>query len=105
MAKSEYDTKYRKHGALVQIVTEVPSYAILSHTWGPDGDEVTFGDLEKGIRKNKIGYKKIRFYIKQAKRDNIQYFWVDTCCIDKRDPNELSTVINSMFRWYRDAAR
>jgi hypothetical protein len=29
---------------------------------------------------------------------------VDTCCIDKTSSAELSEAINSMFRWYRDAA-
>jgi hypothetical protein len=29
----------------------VPEYAILSHRWGADGDEVTFQDLEKGTGK------------------------------------------------------
>jgi hypothetical protein len=37
--------------------------------------------------------------------DGIQYFWVDTCCINKSTSNELSTAINSMFRWYQRAAR
>jgi hypothetical protein len=36
-------------------------YAILSHTWGKDDDEVTFEDLMKGTGKDKIGYKKISF--------------------------------------------
>ncbi|KAH8745626.1 hypothetical protein BGZ57DRAFT_946215 [Hyaloscypha finlandica] len=44
-------------------------YAILSHTWGEDDEEV------------------------------------DTCCIDKSNSTELSEAINSMFRWYRNAAR
>ena len=29
------------------IVDNIPLYAILSHTWGADHDEVTFDDLEK----------------------------------------------------------
>jgi Heterokaryon incompatibility protein (HET) len=33
------------------------------------------------------------------------YFWVDTCCIDKSNNNEPSEAINSMFRWYRNAAK
>ncbi len=33
------------------------------------------------------------------------YFWIDTCCIDKRNSAELSEAINSMFKWYRNAAR
>jgi hypothetical protein len=27
---------------------DIPRYAILSHTWGADGDEVTFGDTAPG---------------------------------------------------------
>jgi hypothetical protein len=30
---------------------------------------------------------------------------VDTCCIDKSNNTELSEAINSMFRWYRNAAK
>jgi hypothetical protein len=29
---------------------------------------------------------------------------VDTCCIDKKSSAELSEAINSMFRWYKNAA-
>lgn len=87
------------------LVHDIPRYAILSHTWGPDTEEVTFRDLVDGTGEDKIGYEKIRFCAEQAKRDGLQYFWVDTCCIDKSNNNELSTAINSMFRWYRNAAR
>ncbi|PQE05703.1 hypothetical protein CJF31_00004436 [Rutstroemia sp. NJR-2017a BVV2] len=80
-----------------------PKYAILSHTWGDE--EVTFKDMVEGTGKGKAGYGKIRFCARQAERDNLQYFWVDTCCIDKSNNTELSEAINSMFRWYRDADR
>ncbi len=30
---------------------------------------------------------------------------VDRFCIDKKDAVELSAAINSMFRWYKEAAR
>jgi hypothetical protein len=78
----------------------IPHYAILSHTWGPDDEEVTFEDLAKGIGENKYSYKKIWFCGEQAWKDGLQYFWIDTCCINKADPAELSEAINSMFRWY-----
>ncbi|KAH6661768.1 hypothetical protein B0J14DRAFT_496760 [Halenospora varia] len=84
---------------------KIPEYAILSHTWGADTEEVTYRDLMNSTGKNKAGYKKIRFCGEQARRDRIQYFWVDTCCIDKTDNTELAEAINSMFRWYRDAAK
>ncbi|KAF6807437.1 vegetative incompatibility protein HET-E-1 [Colletotrichum sojae] len=45
-----------------------PEYAILSHTWRADEDEVT-------------------------------------CCIDKTSSAELTEAINSMFSWYKRAAR
>ncbi|KAK5657411.1 hypothetical protein OQA88_2981 [Cercophora sp. LCS_1] len=84
---------------------KIPRYAILSHTWGPDGDEVTYRDVMDGIGKDKVGYKKIRFCAEQARCDGLDHFWVDTCCIDKSDPIEVQRSINSMFRWYRDATR
>jgi hypothetical protein len=86
-------------------VDEIPAYAILSHTWGDDDQEVTFKDLVEGLGESKAGYQKIRFCGEQATRDGLRYFWVDTCCIDKTNHVELSEAINSMFRWYREAAR
>jgi hypothetical protein len=87
---------------------EIPPYAILSHTWNGD-QEVTFadvkhvGNVENITAQHDEGYRKIRFCAQQAKRDNLHYFWVDTCCIDKSNHAELSKAINSMFRWYQNA--
>jgi Heterokaryon incompatibility protein (HET) len=80
-----------------------PKYAILSHTW--EAEEVTFEDLQNGTGIKKAGYQKIRFCGEQAKSDGLQYFWVDTCCIDKSSSAELTEAINSMFRWYRKATK
>ena len=82
-----------------------PQYAILSHTWGATAEEVTFRDLIDGTGKGKVGYDKIRFCGEQATRDSLQYFWVDTCCIDKTNSTELQEAINSMFSWYRDSTK
>jgi hypothetical protein len=89
----------------VNEASTLPPYAILSHTWGADADEVTFEDLTNNTGKDKPGYKKIRFCAEQAARDGLDYFWVDTCCIDKSNRAELSHAINSMFRWYHKATR
>jgi hypothetical protein len=35
----------------------------------------------------------------------LQHFWVDTCCINNANKAEHSLAIQSMFRWYRNAAR
>ena len=83
----------------------IPAYAILSHTWGPDNEELTFKDLVENTGKSKAGYRKIRFCGKQAAKDGILFFWVDSCCIDKSSSAELSEAINSMFGWYYNAAK
>lgn len=81
-----------------------PPYAILSHTW-LEGQEVTYQEMRAGTGRNKTGFNKIRFCGERAVVDGLQYFWVDTCCIDKSNAVELSTAINSMFRWYQRASR
>ena len=65
-----------------------PKYAILSHRWG--AEEATFEDLQKGLGIKKAGYGKIQFCGEQARRDDLEYFWVDTCCIDKSSSADLS---------------
>jgi hypothetical protein len=87
------------------LINNVPPYAILSHTWGDDDQEATLRDLAEGSGNTKAGYRKIQFCAEQAARDGLQHFWVDTCCIDKSNNTELSEAINSMFRWYRNAAK
>jgi hypothetical protein len=76
---------------------ELPPYAILSHRWGEAAGEVSFEDIKGNAGKNKSGYEKIRFCGEQVKRDELQYFWIDTCCIDKSSSAELSEAINSMY--------
>jgi hypothetical protein len=83
----------------------IPPYAILSHTWGADTEEVTFEDLSIGAGRNKPGYNKIYLCGEHACHDGLQYFWIDTCCIDKTDKAELSQSIRSMFRWYQNATK
>ncbi|KAE8840610.1 hypothetical protein P3342_006908 [Pyrenophora teres f. teres] len=80
-------------------------YAILSHTWGSNNEEITYQELLSGTGKEKLGYRKLIFCGQQAAKDGLQYFWVDTCCIDKTNSTELSEAINSMFRWYQEAAK
>ncbi|KAF4815043.1 Vegetative incompatibility protein HET-E-1 [Colletotrichum siamense] len=104
----------------------VPSYAILSHTWGEG--EITYQDLNpqfdqsysqaKAMRdilkaknghqfssqvKTKKGLFKVEQAAKRALSDGYNYIWIDTCCIDKSSSAELSEAINSMYQWYRNA--
>jgi hypothetical protein len=78
----------------------IPPYAILSHTWGPEDEEVTFKDLMEDAGASKFGctgYNKIQFCGKQAASHGIPYFWVDTCCINKSNNAKLSEAIISIF--------
>ncbi|ORX93484.1 heterokaryon incompatibility protein-domain-containing protein [Clohesyomyces aquaticus] len=107
----------------------IPDYAILSHTWGPEEvslqdwalvrschlkyphyatiDSIADAMIDRAscisIEK-RSGYEKIVQCCTQAKRDSYRYVWVDTCCIDKTSSAELSEAINSMFYWYKTSA-
>ncbi|KAI1746421.1 heterokaryon incompatibility protein-domain-containing protein [Xylaria scruposa] len=78
-----------------------PPYAILSHTWGPDHEEISFQDLQVEEVKTGPGREKFEASCAQAILDDLSYVWIDTCCIDKTNSTELT--INSMFKWYKNA--
>ncbi|KAF1359661.1 HET-domain-containing protein [Lizonia empirigonia] len=82
----------------------IPPYAILSHRWSDS--ETLIEDVSNGnYKEREQGHRKLQFCAEQAARDGLQYFWIDTCCIDRWDNNERSRAINSMFQWYRNATR
>ncbi|KAJ2983647.1 hypothetical protein NUW58_g6213 [Xylaria curta] len=78
---------------------DIPPYAILSHTWGDREDEIFMNDIKENRYKKKAAYRKLRYCAARANADNLQHFWIDTCCIDQASSNELSKAINSMFKW------
>ncbi|KAK5659048.1 hypothetical protein OQA88_1135 [Cercophora sp. LCS_1] len=108
----------------------IPPYAILSHTWGSDeisfqdwqaisefdNLEATLDSSEKELfaaswsaaqqrkkvqsLKTKSGFDKILRFCQLAKSRDLEWAWIDTCCIDKTSSAELSEAINSMFGWY-----
>jgi len=83
--------------------SSVPPYAVLSHTW--EEEEVTIKDIANGTGQSLKGYSKLTFCAKQAAMDGLQFFWVDTCCIDKGSSAELTEAINSMFSWFQRAEK
>jgi hypothetical protein len=89
---------------LEEFQSQIPTYAILSHTWG--NEEVSFVDWEDkwSEAKTKLGFEKIQKACHQASVDGYGYLWCDTNCIDKRSSAELSEAINSMFSWYKNSA-
>ncbi|KAF2093325.1 HET-domain-containing protein [Rhizodiscina lignyota] len=79
----------------------VPPYAVLSHTWSRN--EVSFEEMKNGRGKDKEGFAKILKCAEKTLEFGLDYFWIDTCCVDKRSSAELSEAINSMYKWYREA--
>ncbi|KAJ0154261.1 Vegetative incompatibility protein HET-E-1 [Colletotrichum tanaceti] len=80
------------------------SYVVLSHRW--ESDEVTYQDVMNSARTlgQRSGWAKIRETCRIARERGHDYAWIDTCCIDKTSSAELSEAINSMFKWYANAA-
>lgn len=86
---------------------EVPPYAILSHTWGDEAEEVIFQDIlnnnNASTTTTKPGYQKVRNTCIRAAADGLDHVWIDSCCIDKTSSAELSEALNSMYYWYQQA--
>ncbi|KAI1391422.1 HET-domain-containing protein [Hypoxylon trugodes] len=88
---------------------EIPPYAILSHTW-VHGEEISFKEMQEISNdpnhpaRERSGFRKIANTCYQARGHMLDFAWIDTCCIDKKDPTELGEAINSMFKWYQQAA-
>ncbi|KAI1327456.1 heterokaryon incompatibility protein-domain-containing protein [Xylariaceae sp. FL0255] len=85
--------------------SDVPKYAILSHTWGEN--EILFCHIEslnKSQLENMKSYSKVRSSCFQARMDGFTHIWIDSCCIERSSSAELSEAINSMWAWYRESA-
>ncbi|THU81778.1 HET-domain-containing protein [Dendrothele bispora CBS 962.96] len=85
----------------------LPKYTILSHRW-IEGQEVTFQEFLNPTEKTKAksGYKKIIDacnFTREHGGWKEGYIWIDTCCINKQDQDELSWNIASMAAFYRNA--
>ncbi|KAI6030368.1 heterokaryon incompatibility protein-domain-containing protein [Pisolithus marmoratus] len=90
-------------------------YAILSHCWGVAKQgvkEVSFQEMENFVAmsegkrteiRRRTGYKKIINTCRRARKDGLNWVWIDTCCINKESSSELSEAINSMYKWYANA--
>jgi hypothetical protein len=85
--------------------SDIPEYAILSHTWGPDGEEVSFKDIQedRSTWNHKQGATKVTDFCRLADMRGYDWVWIDTCCIDKSSSAELSEAINSMYQWYKES--
>lgn len=88
---------------------DCPPYAILSHTWGeneaPFEAFVAKPRWRRGLsRLHKRKYQKVVQACALARRQEYDWIWIDTCCIDKTSSTELSEAINSMYRYYESSS-
>lgn len=81
---------------------DIPRYSILSHRW--EDEELTFQGLVSGRYSELKGYQKVLSCCRLSRDEGYKYTWIDCCCIDKSSSAELTEAINSMFRWYKNAA-
>ena len=81
--------------------SNIPKYAILSHTW--EQGEVLFHDMANPAALHLPGFAKISRFCERARSENLEFGWIDTCCIDKSSSAELSEAINAMYDWYHKA--
>ncbi|GAB7325536.1 hypothetical protein MBLNU13_g09540t1 [Cladosporium sp. NU13] len=118
-----YEPGCEKFELIEKFGSQIPKYAILSHTWGDDevtyehvraptaferrllsnDSEATYEHIrDQNVRECKA-YSKVVGAMRQAASDGHEYVWIDTCCIDKSSSAELSEAINSMYSWYQRA--
>jgi hypothetical protein len=97
---------------IIYVSGKTPQYAILSHRWEPE--EITFrtfnsqalqdASLRSFDDRLRPSAVKIQRACAKARQQGFDYIWIDTCCIDKSSSEELRTALNSMYKWYREAA-
>ena len=98
-----YEPGCEKFELIERFGSQIPEYAILSHTWGDDevtyehvraptaferrllsnDSETTYEHIrDQNVRKCKA-YSKVVGAMRQAASNGHEYIWIDTCCIDK----------------------
>ena len=118
-----YEPGCEKFELIEEFGSQIPKYAILSHTWGDDevtyehvraptaferrllsnDSEATYEHIrDQNVRECKA-YSKVVGAMRQAASEGHEHIWIDTCCIDKSSSAELSEAINSMYAWYQKA--
>lgn len=88
----------------------IPDYAILSHRW--EDHEISYHELLEVIKPSPVyvhlgitagsldepRFAKIQACRAKAAGQQLEWVWIDTCCINKESSAELSESINSMYR-------
>lgn len=78
-------------------------YAILSDVWG--NPEPAYGDIpDPAFPEGRPGHRNVAKFCEIAREHDMEYAWVDSCCIDRSSDAELNRSIRSMYRWYANSS-
>lgn len=72
------------------------------HTWSRiASEEVLYEEMlnQTDEIRSRPGFIKIQKCAEISRASGYDWTWVDTCCINKTDAQELSKSINSMYKW------
>ncbi|KAF1842816.1 HET-domain-containing protein [Cucurbitaria berberidis CBS 394.84] len=98
----EEEVSYQEMWFLQKLVA-LPDHLRQNHAFVAALEAAAGHNISTNVRESmgdRAGYKKIEQTAKLAKEKKLDYFWVDTCCIDKSSSAELQQAINSMYQWY-----
>ena len=78
-------------------------YAVLSDQWGEP--EPPYGAVPGPANtEQRPGYYDVAMFCDIARGHDMEYAWVDSCCIDKASDAELNRSIRSMYGWYANSS-
>lgn len=89
---------------LKNFLHNVPRYVVASHRWAV-GSEATIDDVRYKRNTERSGYKKVEGFARYVRQhiNNVEWLWIDTCCVNQESSQEVTEAVNSMFAWYRAA--
>lgn len=82
---------------------KAPPYAFISHCWLHPDEEPTLRDLVDNVAYRKAGFTKLQRAADVALRRGLEYFWIDTCCVDGRIIHEVRQAIKTVALWLTKA--
>ncbi|KAK0272969.1 hypothetical protein LTR35_012641 [Friedmanniomyces endolithicus] len=67
--------------------------------------EAMIGDVQNRRNMDKSGYQKVEGFAQyvMANFKDMEWLWIDTCCINQDSSQEVNEAVNSMFSWYANA--
>ena len=74
---------------------KIQPYAILSHTWGKE--ECSLQDMTSPDVKSRLGYRKIQYTCDQARKEGLDWAWVDTLVLSRVRGRPLACACLTLF--------